>query len=121
MERANFIILMFVLIAGLTIVAARPQSQPPNSPSERFFDLSGLFNRYQQRPIYPGGGGIYQSGAYYPSGGGGYQNGFGGMGTNYPSGTNMLGGGGFGGGFGNGFGNSFGYGNGGYGGYGGFW
>lgn len=77
------------------------------------FDLGSLFNRYQQRPYYSGGSGLYPGGGMYPGGGypnsfgggfggygssypsaGGYGGGYGGYGSNYPStglGTNMLG------------------------------
>lgn len=77
------------------------------------FDLGSLFNRYQQRPYYSGGSGLYPGAGMYLGGGypnsfgggfggygssypsaGGYGGGYGGYGSNYPStglGTNMLG------------------------------
>ncbi|XP_031635166.1 glycine-rich RNA-binding protein 3, mitochondrial-like isoform X2 [Contarinia nasturtii] len=80
-----------LIIVGANIATARPQQS--NTPTERLFDLSSLFNRYPsyQRPIY-GGNGFYQGqGGYYsgynPQGGIG-----GGFGSYYP-GSNGLGGG----------------------------
>ncbi|XP_055306402.1 keratin, type I cytoskeletal 10-like, partial [Sitodiplosis mosellana] len=116
MNWTNAILSIALLIVGLTIATARPQQS--NTPSERLFDLSSLFNRYptyQQRPYF-GGNGIYQGGigGGYP--GAGYPQG--GLGGGYPGsglGTNILGGG-YGGGYGS---SGIGGGYGGYGGYGG--